>query len=128
MRSGALLGGGGRLSAPSSSFDSQLSLASSHARAPARPGYASARVVVAAAGNASSLQTTLRARGSSLPAALRAGRALTSSSSATRRPSSSLVVKAVFERFTERAIKAVMLSQTEAKNLGSSEVRDLCFF
>lgn len=124
MRSGAMLGGGGRLSAPSS-FGSMVPSA-----APARQSYAAARAsgarsarVVAAAGADSSIRTALRARGSSLPAALRAGRApMTSSasSSATRR---SLVVKAVFERFTERAIKAVMLSQTEAKNLGSSEVR-----
>ena len=135
MRSGALLGGGGRLSAPSSSssFDSLSMAPTTHA--PARRGYAAARAsgarsarVVAAAGQTSSVRTALRARGSSLPSALRAGRApVKSTSSASRRPSS-LVVKAVFERFTERAIKAVMLSQTEAKNLGSSEVRDLCFF
>ena len=32
-------------------------------------------------------------------------------------------VRAVFEKFTERAIKAVMLAQQEAKNLGVLEVR-----
>ena len=88
-------------------------------------------VFVAAAGQESSFGAALRARGASLPAALRAGKAsMTSSSSAAsrRRSSPSLVVKAVFERFTERAIKAVMLSQTEAKTLGSSEVRRYCFF
>ena len=34
-----------------------------------------------------------------------------------------LHVAAVFERFTERAIKGVMLAQQEAKALGSHEVR-----
>ena len=34
-----------------------------------------------------------------------------------------LHVAAVFERFTERAIKGVMLAQQEAKALGASEVR-----
>ena len=33
-----------------------------------------------------------------------------------------LLVEAVFERFTERAIKAVMLAQQEAKALGRAEV------
>ncbi len=36
-----------------------------------------------------------------------------------------LHVAAVFERFTERAIKGVMLAQQEAKALGSSEVREM---
>lgn len=34
-------------------------------------------------------------------------------------------VRAVFEKFTERAIKAVMLAQQEAKNLGALEVSPL---
>jgi len=34
-----------------------------------------------------------------------------------------VTVNAVFERFTERAIKAIMLSQHEAKKLGSNQVR-----
>ena len=39
------------------------------------------------------------------------------------RPSrGSLTVVAVFERFTERAIKAVMLSQAEAKAVAAAEV------
>jgi len=34
-------------------------------------------------------------------------------------------VTAVFERFTERAIKAVMLAQQEAKALGRAEVGNI---
>jgi len=144
MRSGAMLGGGGRrLTAPSSSSSSSsvvnaaLPLSAPSPHAPAGRGFAPPRAsasrsarVVAAAGHASSVGAALRARGSSLPAALlRAGRgAPATTSSAPRRrssPPSSLVVRAVFERFTERAIKAVMLSQTEAKTLGSSDVRSV---
>ena len=33
------------------------------------------------------------------------------------------VVRAVFEKFSERSIKSVMIAQSEAKNLGASEVR-----
>ena len=33
------------------------------------------------------------------------------------------VVSAVFERFTERSIKSVVIAQNEAKNMGSPEVR-----
>ena len=38
----------------------------------------------------------------------------------------SLVIQAVFERFTELSIKAVMLSQQEAKLFHSPQVRLLC--
>ncbi len=34
-----------------------------------------------------------------------------------------MAVKAVFEKFSERSIKAVMIAQQEAKALGASEVR-----
>ena len=139
MRSGALLGGGGRLASSSivPLASSATPLPSTHG-APARRGYAAARASAsrsvrdaAVAAQGSSLGAALRARGSAVPAALRASRALSARSSSRRSYSSSssrLVVKAVFERFTERAIKAVMLSQTEAKTLGSSEVRSLEFF
>ena len=38
----------------------------------------------------------------------------------------SLVISAVFERFTERAIKSVMLAQQEAKMFASSQVQCFC--
>lgn len=34
-----------------------------------------------------------------------------------------VTVKAVFEKFSERSIKSVMIAQQEAKNFGASEVR-----
>jgi hypothetical protein len=34
--------------------------------------------------------------------------------------------RAVFEKFSERSIKAVMISQQQAKELGASEVRFFC--
>lgn len=34
-----------------------------------------------------------------------------------------VVVRAVFEKFSERSIKSVMIAQQEAKNLGAMEVR-----
>ena len=40
-----------------------------------------------------------------------------------RRPRARLLVSALFERFTEQAIKAVVRSQTEALQLGAVEVR-----
>ena len=43
-------------------------------------------------------------------------------SKTTRRPRAGLKVSALFERFTEQAIKAVVRSQTEAQQLGSVEV------
>jgi ATP-dependent Clp protease ATP-binding subunit ClpC len=44
------------------------------------------------------------------------------SSETSSRHASRGVVSAVFERFTERAIKSVMLAQREAKSLGKREV------
>jgi hypothetical protein len=37
-----------------------------------------------------------------------------------------LTVNAVFEKFTERSIKSVMIAQQEAKNMGAGEVLAIC--
>jgi hypothetical protein len=42
---------------------------------------------------------------------------------AARRRGRAVSVRAVFERFSERAIKSVMIAQSQAKDLGASEVR-----
>ena len=44
-------------------------------------------------------------------------------SNSKRRPTSSLSVSALFEKFTEQAIKGVVNSQREAKALGANEVK-----
>ena len=41
-----------------------------------------------------------------------------------RRPTATLRVSALFEKFTEQAIKGVVSSQREAKGLGATEVRN----
>jgi len=45
-------------------------------------------------------------------------------SNSKRRPTSILRVSALFEKFTEQAIKGVVSSQREAKGLGATEVRN----
>ena len=45
-------------------------------------------------------------------------------SNTKRRPTSTLRVSALFEKFTEQAIKGVVSSQREAKGLGATEVRN----
>ncbi|KAM0820973.1 hypothetical protein ACQ4PT_041932 [Festuca glaucescens] len=53
---------------------------------------------------------------------LRASAALLSAAAAPRRGAAGFVVRAVFERFTERAVKAVVHSQREARGMGDEAV------